>query len=382
MRGRYLFIVYVVIGISGSIAVQALPMIYNDYGFSSLQIYNLLSIVFLATALQPIIGYVIDKKLTQDQGLSALFSLAAITSLILFFLQSYTLVLIFVFLLSMFRIPTITISDGYNSTIAHMYGTNMPLIRSGASIGYGIGIILLESILVITHLSTNYAFIFIAIISLTASLLISVPKKIYRIKNVQQQVKEDHVTKKTDWSIIIPLVITQVLFFGCTILKISYTTPFLMFNGFNNTEISMSLVMGALPIFILMPLFSKIFRRYKRSTIMLVTICVGLIQTILYLSFPSSLFIVYLCSFLNGFLFPLYSPVYSMILRSSLDPKYISTGFTAIISLQNMFVFLFNALIVMNLVNIIGSPSVAFYISLLTSLIALIPVSILIYKKQ
>ncbi len=385
MKSRSLFSVYLMLGIIGAITTQALPVVYNSYGLSSNQIYNLISIVFLATAFQPVLGMIIDKFFTQERGISLLFGIVGIISIALIFISTYPLILFVILILSIFRIPLFPIMDGYSAGQVEKHRLNMGLIRAGSTVGFGIGMATLMLFLNIFNLGSNYAFLFIAILSFIAVGIIELNSRnnssiqISESSNNDQQVIVEEV--ETKWDLVILLIILQVAFFGFTILKVNYTTPFLIENGFSNNIIATTTIVGMIPIFVLMPLFGTIFRKFKYSSILFFGILANVIQTGLFLLFPTSLAVILLGSFFNGFIFPLYTPVFGMLLRKGLNPKYISTGFTTIFTLQNLFVFFFNQFVVINVLNVTNTISSAYIICLGFFVLSFIPLLILRIKK-
>lgn len=385
MKTKNLFSVYLMLGIMGAITTQALPIVYSSYGLSSNQIYNLISIVFLATAFQPLLGMIIDRFFSQERGISLLFGLVGVVSIGLIFINTYPIILFVILLLSIFRIPLFPIMDGYSAGQVQKYHLNMGLIRAGSTIGFGVGMAVLMLFLNLFNLTPNFSFLFMAILAFAAVIIIELSNRKEAVENQlpasdsKQSVVEDDT--ETKWDLVVLLVIMQIAFFGFTILKVNYTTPFLVENGFTNNVIATTTIIGMIPIFVLMPLFGKIFNKFKFTTIFFFGILANVIQTSLFLLFPTSLGVIMLGSFFNGFIFPLYTPVFGMLLRKGLNSKYISTGFTTIFTIQNLFVFFFNQFVVINILNITNTISTAYIICLGFFGLSLIPLLILRLKK-
>lgn len=386
MKSKSLFSIYVMLGIMGAITTQALPVVYSSYGLDSNQIYNLISIVFLATAFQPILGLIIDKFFSQERGISLLLFLVAVVGLGLVFVTTYPFILFVILLFSIFRIPLFAIMDGYSAGVAQKHGLNMGLIRAGSTVGFGIGLTSLLIFLNVFNLDANYSFLYMAILSIIAVVIIEVNN--YKTKNKDTDVEAKVAStfsheeeRSTQWTIVILLLILQVCFFGFSILKVNYTTPYLVEYGYSNQIIATTTLIGTIPIFILMPLFGKIFSKFKHTTIIALGISLNVVQTGLLLLLPTSVFIVYLATFLNGFIFPLYTPVFGLMLRKALSPKYVSTGFTTLFTVQNLSVFCFNQFVLISLLNSTGTITTAYITCLVFFMISFIPLLILRIKK-
>lgn len=384
MKTRSLFSVYSMLGMIAAIATQALPIVYTSYNLTDNQVYNLISIVFLATAFQPLLGFIIDKFFTQERGISLLFAIVGILALGLTLITEYKLLLVLIFIFSIFRVPLFAICDGYAAGQVHKFRLNMGLIRGGSTVGYGLAMAILIGFLTIFGLSANYSFLFIAILSFITVIIIEISSSSSKGEEpeVEERVDEsgDDQTS-TKWGLLILLLWMQITFFGFSILKINYTTPFLVEHGYSNGLIAATTIIGMIPIFILMPLFGQLFSKFKYTTLILIGIFTSLVQTILFLLFPSSLVIVLFGSFLTGFIFPIYTPVFGLFLRKAVNYKYISTGFTTIFTAQNLFVFFFNQFVVIAILNNTKTINTAYLICLLFFLVSLIPVAILRYKS-
>ncbi len=390
MKTKNLFTVYLLLGCIAAISTQALPLVYSSYGFSSNQIYSLISIVFLSTIFQPILGFIIDKFFTQERAMSILFGLFGLVSICLIFIHTYPIMLFAILISSIFRAPLFAIVDGYTAGQSHKHSLNMGFIRAGSTVGYGIGILVLIIFLSLFGLTYNYTFLLLAIFAFATSISIEVASKRSKKKEItlnldnNQQDKQEstaHIVTQTKWDIVGLLLIIQVLFFGFTILKVNYTTPYLMEQGYSNIIVALSALFAIVPLFILMPLFNKIFAKFRYSTLMFFTTGVNILQACLYILFPSNVVIILLGSLLTGFLFPIYTPTFSLALRKVINSKYVSTGFTAVFTTQNVTVFLINQFFVINLLNITNTTITAFEVCLGAFILALIPITLLRIKK-
>lgn len=385
MKSKSLFSVYTILGILGAITTQALPVVYAEYGLTSNQIYNLISIVFLATAFQPIIGVIIDKFFSQERGISILFAMVGVIGIGLVVITTYPYILYAILLSSIFRLPLFAIMDGYSAGLVQKYNLNMALVRAGSTVGFGLGMASLMIFLKVFDLSANYTFLYMTILAVVAVVIIETStfrsRREAESTEVSEQRVQDEVETTTKWNVVFPLIAMQIMFFGFSILKINYTTPYLVEYGYSNQMIATTTIVGMIPIFLLMPTFGKIFHKFKLTTIISVGILMNITQTGLLLLFPTNIMIVYIGSFLNGFIFPLYTPVFGILLRKALGSKVVSTGFTTIFTIQNLFVFFFNQFVIISLLNVTGTVATAFEVCLGFYCLSLIPVAILRVKK-
>lgn len=380
MKQKNFYFIYVAIGMMGTIFLQAMPVIYQDLGFSSEEILNLISIVFLGTIFQPVIGYLADKILGQKRTITLLFLLTALSSLVLFVTKSYQLFLIVMLVLSIFRMPTLPIMDGYVTTIAHKTNINMGLIRSGTTVGYGIGLVILMLFLNLFNLSENFIFIFVALVNLLAMAIFNL-QKVDTDDSVQAKVDNIHLNNQTNWLMFAILLVLQLVFFGASLLKVSYTSPFLIEFGYSAQIIALATFIGSVPVIILMPLFNRLFSTFKYTTLIIFCVIINFIQTGLFILFPSNLLIVIIGSFLTGFIFPIYSPIFGMLLRKVVADGFVSSSFTIIFTIQNVGLYVFNQYYVSNIVNLNQDVLSAFKIIEVCFIIAFIPLFILRIKK-
>lgn len=381
MKAKSVFSVYIVLGMMGVIATQALPVVYSSYGLDSNQIYNLISIVFLATVFQPILGYIIDRFFSQERGIEILLGCSALIALVLVSVTTYPLILGVILVFSIFKAPLFAVVDGYAAGLSHRNGLNMGLMRAGSTIGFGIGMTILMLFLNVFNLSANYSFLFLAIILIGAVLIVECSNK-YDDEEEQETVETNPSLRiKTDWSLVIPLALIQVFFFGFAILKINYTTPFLVEYGYSNNFIASTALFAMIPLLILMPLFGKIYSKFKYTTILYAAVFITIIQMLLFILFPTSLIAIIVGSFLNGFIFPLYTPVFGLFLRKVLDSRYVSTGFTTIFTMQNIFIFILNQFVVISILNKVDTTRAALFICLCFFILSLVPLTILRAKK-
>ncbi len=380
MKKKNFYFIYVIIGMMGTIFLQAMPVIYQSLGFTSQEILNLISIVFLGTIFQPVIGFIADRILGQKRMIIVLFLLTALTSVILFFTKSYQPFLVMMLILSIFRLPTLPIMDGYVATITHNLKINMGLIRSGTTIGYGIGILVLMIILNLFNLDESFVFIFIAIINLIAMVILSLQK--VEVGQSKKPAETNlHLNQKTNWLLFVILLMLQLIFFGASLLKVSYTSPFLIEFGYSAQVIAFTTLIGSIPVLILMPLFNKLFKTFRYTTLIIFCLGINFIQTGLFILFPSNLLIVLIGSFLTGFIFPIYSPIFGMLLRKVVADDFVSSSFTIIFTVQNVGLYVFNQFYVSNVVSSTNDVLSAFNIIELCFLFALIPLVILRKKK-
>lgn len=388
MKSKNLFAIYIMLGMIAVIATQALPVVYESYGLTNNQIYNLISIVFLATAFQPILGFIIDKFFSQERGISLLFALVGVMSICLIFVQSYPFILFVILIFSIFRLPLFPIIDGYTAGVSSKLKLNMGSIRAGSTIGYGIGMTILMLFLNVFGLRSNFTFLFIAIVSFIAVGTIELTARYSEedkksiATNSSENVDADNSTKmKTKWDMVILLAFIQIGFFGFSILKVNYTTPFLVEHGYSNGFIAATTIAALFPLFILMPLFNTLFSKFKYTTLIYAATFISIFQVGLFLLFPENVIAVMFGSFLIGFIFPIYTPVFGLFLRKGLNAKYISTGFTTIFTIQNLFVFFFNQFIVINVLNTTNTVNSAYFICFVFFVLALVPTTILRFKK-
>ncbi len=380
MKKRNYYFIYVTIGMMGTIFLQAMPVIYQSLGFSSTEILNLISIVFLGTIFQPLIGLISDKVLGQKHTITILFLMTALSSIVLYFTKDYHSFLIVMLILSIFRMPTLPIMDGYVATIAHKYDINMGLIRSGTTVGYGIGLVVLMQTLKIFNLNDTFIFIFIAIVNILAMLVFSLQKST-KEENNEVEVENINLNKNTDKFMFATLLGLQVIFFGASLLKVSYTSPFLIEYGYSAQIIAIATLIGSVPVLMLMPVFSKLFSTFKYSTLIIFCVILNFIQTGLFILFPSNLAIVLIGSFLTGFIFPIYSPIFGMLLRKVVADSFVSSSFTIIFTIQNVGLYIFNQFYVSNVVNTTQNVLSSFKIIEICFIIAIIPLIILRIKK-
>ncbi len=375
MNPKKLYLFNFCYGVLNSIAIQMLPLVLVDKGYDTNQVTILLSFVFLAAVFQPALGIITKAKTGSKLMLQILLGIIASIALVIFGLTNFYLMIIAVLLFSVARLSLSPIYDSILTLGAKKYNINYGLIRSGASLGFGVGMGLYTIISNIFGWSYSMAFIFIALVVIIGfGLISSLPD--------ERENDDDHYTdeEKTHLKKFIVLVLLYTLYFGGLNIRMTYISTYYVEFDYSTTFISLATLALVIPEVIFLPLYNKLFARYNKMLLLLITLLLGALQLFMFTVFTANPILLLITSSLNGFQIMLFFPTYFALLQASLGTKNSALGFIINMTTMSIFVGMFNALVIRPIYVNSGTVIPIFYVVISLYVIALIP--LYIYKTK
>ncbi len=378
MSTKKLYMIYFMTGVIGTISIQMLPLVMNAKGYDASQITLILSVVFLASIFQPLIGYLTRIKVGTTMLLRLLAGAVAVTALIIFLITDYYLMIVIVLLFSIARLSISPIYDSYTTRAIETHNINYGLCRSGASFGFGIGMAIFTVIAAVLNLDYIAAFALVSVLGLTATILIATLPK----DEVHEQSKTVEENDKTNMLLVVLLITMFTLYFGALNIRISYTSTYYVEFGYSTAFISLATFIMVIPEVIFLPLYNRLFSRVNKSLLLLISIVLGIIQIMLYIVFATSPFMLMFASLFNGFQIMVFFPTYFGLLQHNLGKRNSAFGFVMNVTMMSLFVGIFN-LAVIRPVYINSETTISiFYLVIGLQVLALIPLFIYHLKTK
>ncbi len=324
-------------------AIQMLPVFLDAKGFGVEQITSLLSLVFLAALFQPIIGYVTSRYISSINMLKILIMLLMLSALGMYIIGSFFAMAILIILFSMARLSVSPIYDSYTTILCELNDGNYGLIRSGASLGFGTGMLIYAIVAAIIGAEVNFSMIFIVIIAFMGIMTIA---NFPAIEDSHVDGSTGNNVQTTNWSLYILLVIIYAMYFGGLSMRITYLSTYYLEFDYTLFFVAFTTMIMVIPEITIMPLYKRLFGHINKELLLLIAILAGIIQLQLYTIFYNNPLILVLTSLLNGIQIMIFFPTFFALLQKTLAPKNAANGFILNMTSQSLFVGLFNQFII------------------------------------
>ncbi|WOO89696.1 MFS transporter [Mollicutes bacterium LVI A0078] len=379
MSTKKLYMIYFMTGVMGTIAIQMLPLVMNAKGYDASQVTLLLSIVFLASIFQPLIGYLTRTKVGTKSMLKTLAVVMTITALIIFSITNYYFMIVIVLLFSIARLSISPIYDSYTTRAIETHNINYGLCRSGASFGFGIGMAIYTVIAAIFDLDYIAAFALVAILALVATLIIS---SLPTDENNQQSTADVTVEDKSNVLLVVLLIAMYTLYFGALNLRITYISTYYVEFGYTTSFISLTTFIMVIPEILFLPLYNRLFSNFNKVLLLFCSIVLGIIQIILYIMFTESPAMLMFASLFNGLQIMIFFPTYFGLLQQNLGKRNSAFGFVMNVTMMSLFVGIFNLFVIRPIYINSQSTISIFYLIIGLGICALIPLFIYHLKTK
>lgn len=319
-------------------------------GLSSSQVVILTSISLLGAIFQPIVGYVVDKTKKPLFVLKIALFTMIIVSFCYTVTTNFSILIILTLINSICRLSLLGIFDSYNMSDTLVNGGNFGKLRSGASLGFGIG---LFSILPFTTDQdiSNY-FYYVMVVAFLVIIIVGTLKEGYALTETELS-ESSKKTKKLFNSTFILLIIMNFCYLGVMGLKMSYQPILLTSNQMTTFYITCANLITVLPEIFIMPNLEKITCNTKVQKLLLFCFAVTGVQ-LLFFGFVKNPALLLVIISLHGVTNAFYIPTYSKLLRNSLDKENISKGFLISSTFQALTSMVFNLVIVSVVFNEFG----------------------------
>lgn len=375
MDSKKLYLFYFMYGAINTIAIQMLPLVMDAKGFDKSQITIALSCVFLAALLQPLIGHLTKTKFGSKPMINLLLITILIMSISIYAIDLFIPSLIVIFIFSVARLSISPIYDSYTTMAATNYRVNFGLVRSGASLGFGVGMVIYALISTLLGLSLPSSFLFITTLSVIGMLLINkLPKEAGNLTSDGDSDSSTHLAKT------LLLIAMYVLYFGALNLRISYNSMFFTEFGYSTSFISLATFFMVIPELIFLPLYNRLFARYNKMYLLYIAVTLAIIQMILYILFTSNPLLLLFASMFNGFQIMVFFPTFFGMLQSALGQKNSAFGFVMNVTFQSLFVGIFNMFVIRPVFLTTNTSLSVFKIIILLQICSFIPLIIYHYK--
>lgn len=377
MSNKKLYLFYFMYGMINSIAIQMLPLVMSYKGFIPSQVAVILSFVFLAALFQPLIGVLTKAKFGSQRMLKMLLVVLIVTSLIIYSLTLYRPMLIIVLIFSIARLAISPIYDSFATMAIQSHGINYGLVRSGASLGFGIGMAIYTIIANLLGLEYSASFVVVTVLGVIGLVVVSMlPNQHAETTNDNKPDVAPNLTKAA------LLIAMYMLYFGALNIRLSYASTFYVEFGYTTTFISLATFFMVIPEIIFLPLYNRLFARVNKMLLMYLAIIIAILQMILYITFTGSPLILLFASMFNGLQIMIFFPTYFGLLQSSLGPRNSSLGFVMNTTLMSLFVGIFNLVVLRPLIITYNSMIPVYTIVIVVQLCAFLPLFIYHFKFE
>lgn len=365
---------YFILGALANTSIILLPFFYTSKGMNESQIAILLSSAYIASLLQPVVGYITDLTVGPKKMLKYI-SLCMIAFCIgLIVAQEFLVLLMFSFLFSVTRVCTFPLVDNITMDYCEEHNINYGKVRKGASFGFGLGIFLAIPFGLFATELTMFMPIVLCLI-----LILNLSKIKYNIKSTNEVVTIAQY--KNDFKILISskkyllFIFLNFLIMGISSIKLSYQTTIVQDLGVTVLYVSILNFTTIIPELLLISKTEKIFKKYKITTVFTLIIFIGITHTTL-LMFINNIYIILLFTMLHGLMMAMYIPTFQKNFNAILPTHVSSTGYLINSSFQSFGNFLTNSFLIYPVIALYG-VRMGFGVITLMFICGLIPVFLL-----
>lgn len=371
MSTKKLYLFYFLYGAVNAIAIQMIPLIMAEKGYTPSEVTLVLTFVFIAALFQPIIGLLSRSKFASKQILQVLVVAMLIFAVAIYLVTDFKIMLLMILLFSIARSSISPIYDSYTTIAAERSNVNYGLVRSGASFGFGVGMAIYTFIASIFNLNYSSSLLFSTVLLAFAFMIIT------RLPQDQASVKGSaNSDQKTRLFASALLIMMYVFYFGALNIRLSYLSTFYIEFGYSTAFISLGTFVMVIPEIIFLPLYNRLFSRFNKELLLFIAIALGIVQIILYIAFTSNPTMLIVASLFNGFQIMIFFPTYFGLLQKNLGPKNSAFGFIMNMTLMSIFVGIVNTIIIRPLYVNANSTIPIFILVIFLQIIAFVPLAI------
>lgn len=370
MRKYKMFVLYYIVGMLASLGVSAFPLIYANRGFDPGQIALLISVSYIASLIQPILGHITDTYLTNLKMAKIIFTMLVVSSMGMYLASS--LFLIFVIINAMMRTGLISFIDGYVTTHQDQFEFSYGKMRSSIPIGFGSGLFLTFGMIFILGAGVEASLLIFAMAAIIALVIINSIEDL-QVNQVTISRKIDETEDNYDWLGIILLVAFSLLYSGLFQISNAYLSLYYAEYGYT------TIIIGALSLLMLVPQialmigYDKILGKMKKTNVLLIGVAIGMIQSLIYYIFPNSILMLIIASFLCGIQLVIFPASFFPLFTKALKQSRISTGLTSKTTVLCVWVALLNTFVIGKIYANSGSSRSVYIVICLVMLISILP---------
>lgn len=377
MDTKKLYLFYFVYGVIASVATQMLPLVMKTKGFDASKITVILTVVFLAALFQPFVGHQTKTRFGSKNMLYLLVAVIVVTGFTIFMMDLYIPMILIVLVFSIARSSISPIYDSYTTIAAKKYNINYGLVRSGASLGFGLGMAIFTLIASILDLDYPSSFAFVSILGIIAILIV-------RTLPDERTQADDKVEEKSKTDLLgsILLIAMYVLYFGGLSIRMSYLSMYYVEFGYTTSFISLTTFAMVIPEIIFLPLYNVLFARFNKLVLLCCSILLGIMQMTMYILFTANPLLLIFASLFNGFQIMLFFPTFFGMLQDTLGEHNSSFGFVMNMTMQSLFVGIFNLIVIRPIIIEYNSIIPVYMVVICLQLAAFVPVIIMHYNYR
>ncbi|MFV0439889.1 MAG: MFS transporter [Lachnospirales bacterium] len=332
--------------LSGTYLASFIPFLlpYFTYlGYSTsqsglfLMLYNLCVIISL-----PLIGYLNDNHLSIRKSLIGLTLISAIISIVYMqFTPTYTIVFLYILMLSFFQKPVFGLLETYLTKMSYAFDhIDFGLPRSFSSLGYACTTLFMGTLIEMygynIALYSQIIFMLLSCFAIYHLRPYVLPKKEDVVpeiteelpKNNFKQATLDLVRNKNYILLVVMAAFVNVTFVGIS----SYIPSYITAVGGDNTNLGVALFIMAISEIPILVFYKKINRYISAELLILISIVVNFFKMMIP-SIIHSLPAIYFSQSLQAFSFALFIPSLYSALYKSVKPENASYGMTIAITL-------------------------------------------------
>lgn len=383
-RSIRLYLITFCIGAMNTVSLQMLPFIFEEKKFDTSQVGILLGLVFLSSIFIPIIG-MINKKFLGDLGTyKLLFSSVIVGTVLMYFTGGFALMAILVLVFSLARLTVLPVNDSFLTKQSVRNGVNFGLMKSGASLGFGLGMIIFTIISAILDSSYSSSLFFIASLAFIALVIVfTLPDddKIDKLNQTNENSNKEVVDEKpTIMPKYILLMLVFIFYYGGLCVRVSYLPIYYDQFGYTTTIIAITTFFMVIPELTIMPFYNKFFGKYDKTKLIGIAIMIGIIQMLMYITCHDNLPLLIIASLLNGCQIMIFFPSFYHLLGTSLSKSAATLGFLINMTLNSLVVAIILIVVITPLYVMTNSTIPVFFVIIASMAIAFLPLVIYFFK--
>lgn len=339
-----ILVLYYVIGVLSSLSMVAYPLIFIERGYQPIQVGLLISLGFIASIFQPVIGYISDKYLSKLKTLVLVFVLFIASAGVMLFEHSYIFI-IALMVNSLMKTSMPALIDSYYTHFPEQFSFPYAKARTAMPIGLGTAMFGASLFIGVFNMAMSGVLVFAIILAVIA--LVAV-KSIEDFETREQQTTSEVTQDSTNYQALIALVMYALLYAGMNQITSTYLSIHFKQFGYSPQFIGTISLLMLVPQLILMFNYERLLGKFKQTSIMVMAVGFGIAQALIYVFMSNSILMLAIASMFGGVQLVLYPASFYPSLASSVKKSRTSTAMTVNATLQALFIGLFNATIVSN----------------------------------
>lgn len=369
------FVLYYIIGVLSSLFMVAYPLLFVERGYSTKEIGVLISLGFIASIFQPIIGYISDRFLSKLKTLSLVFILFIISAITMIFSSGYIFIgALIINALMKSSMPALI--DSYYNRFPEQFSFPYAKVRTAMPIGLGTAMFALSIFIALFDTSMNGVLIFVSILSIIALCVIF---SIEDLEKDDEQIDVQVTNTSTNYQAVFALFMYAFLYAGMNQITSTYLSIHFNQFGYSAQFIGTISLLMLVPQLLLMFNYERWLGNFKRTSIMAIAVAFGVAQASIYVFMSNSIVMLAVASMFGGVQLVLYPASFYPSLAASVKTSRISTAMTLNATIQALLIGLFNVMVVSTVYQNTNTTVSVYVIVIIVELVSLL--AIMMYKR-